>query len=157
MLVSERTLKWVMRFYPSLFFQRIWVIKFEPGFRGVRVKINKSILNRNYNKSVFGGTIFSAADPFYPVLFHQLLSHKKYNIVAWTKSAQIQYLKPALTDLFFTIQISDDEVAGCENELNAVGKYIRVHPIDMYDKNGQLCATVLNEVYVRNLDHPHYQ
>ena len=152
MLVSERTLKWVMRFYPSLFFQRIWVIKFEDGFRGVQVKINKSILNRNYNRSIFGGTIFSAADPFYPVLFHQLLTHKGYNIVAWSKSAQIQYLKPALTDLYFTIHISDEEIATCEQELNTIGKHLKVYPIDMYDKNGQLCASVLNELYVRNLN-----
>ncbi len=142
-----------MRCYPSLLFQRIWVVEFEKGFRGVKVKINKSILNRNYNNSIFGGTLFSAADPFYPVLFHQLLSHKKYNIVAWTKSAQIQYLKPALTDLSFAIRISDEDVADCENELNIAGKYVKIHAIEMYDKNGQLCATVLNEIYVRNLNH----
>ncbi len=153
MLVSEWTLKWAMRFYPSLFFQRIWVMKFTPGFRGVRVKINKSILNRNYNNSIFGGTIFSAADPFYPVLFHQLLTAKDYKVIAWSKSAQIQYLKPALADLFFTIDINDEDIAACEYDLNTIGKYLKTHPIDMYDKNGQLCASVLNEVYVRNLNY----
>jgi acyl-coenzyme A thioesterase PaaI-like protein len=152
MLLSERTLKWAMRFYPSLFFQRIWVMKFEPGFRGVHVKINKSILNINYNKSIFGGTIFSAADPFYPVLFHQLLISKGYNIIAWSKSSQIHYLKPALTDLYFNIHISDENIAHCEEELNMIGKHLKVYPIDMYDKNGQLCASVLNELYVRNLN-----
>ena len=153
MPVSENTLKWAMRFYPCLFFQRIWVIKFETEFKGVHVKINKSILNRNYNNSIFGGTIFSAADPFYPVLFHQVLSNKGYNVVAWSKSADIHFLKPGLTDLYFTITIPEEVIADCERELNHAGKYVKVYPIDIYDKNGQLCVTVLNEIYVRNLNY----
>lgn len=153
MAISENTLKWIMRFYPALFFQRIWVIKFEKGFRGVRVKINKSLLNRNYNNSIFGGTIFSAADPFYPLLFHQVLTKKGFNIIAWSKSAEIRYLKPALTDLYFSIGISDEAIAECERELNSTGKCLKTCPIDIYDKNGQLCASLFIEIYVRNLDY----
>ena len=76
MKVSEKTLKWVMRFYPPFFFQRIWVQRFHPGFTGVDVKISKSLLNRNYNASIFGGTIFAAADPFYALLFDQLFRRR---------------------------------------------------------------------------------
>ena len=57
MLVSENVLKWALRFYPPLLFQRIWVIRFTKGFRGVRVKVNRSLINNNYNNSIFGGTI----------------------------------------------------------------------------------------------------
>ena len=45
MVISENMLKWGMRFYPPLFFQRIWVKKFDKGFSGVHVKIFKSFLN----------------------------------------------------------------------------------------------------------------
>jgi|SRR6185312_6800517 len=152
MPLSENALKWVMRFYPSLFFQRIWVIKFEKGFRGVQVKINKSILNRNYNNSIFGGTIFSAADPFYPVLFYQLLTMKGYKVVAWSKSSQINFLKPGTTDLYFKINITENDLKACQLELTTAGKCLTIHNIDIYDKNGQLCANVASEVYVRDLN-----
>ena len=76
MLVSEKLLKWVMRFYPPLFFQRVWVKSFAPGYRGVTVVIRKSIFNKNYNGTIFGGTSFAAVDPFYPVLFQQILKRK---------------------------------------------------------------------------------
>src|SRR5690606_5763504 len=72
MKMSERALKWIMRFYPPLMFQRIWVKEFHPEFKGVDVIVLHSLLNRNYNSSIFGGTIFSAADPFYPILFDQI-------------------------------------------------------------------------------------
>jgi len=152
MPVSENSLKWVMRFYPPLFFQRIWVVKFDEGFRGVEVKITKSMWNRNYNDSIFGGTIFSAADPFYPVLFHQILSHKGYNIKAWAKSSEIKFLKPGHHSLSFKIVLDESEIVEAEEILNTIGKYTRIYPINIYDKNGVHVASVLNEIYMRNLN-----
>lgn len=142
-----------MRFYPPLFFQRIWVIKFQKRFRGVHVKISKSILNRNYNNSIFGGTIFSGADPFYPVLFYQLLTIKGYQVVAWSKSSHIHFLKPAMTDLYFKIGIDEETISECEQELNAAGKFVKVFITDIYDKNEQLCVSVSNEIYIRDLNY----
>ncbi|HLT42689.1 MAG TPA: DUF4442 domain-containing protein, partial [Sphingobacteriaceae bacterium] len=99
MKASEKALKWAMRFYPPLFFQRIWVKKFHPGFRGVDVTIQSSFLNRNYNSSIFGGTIFAAADPFYPILFDQIFRRKGLKTVVWLKSGSVKYLKPARSKL----------------------------------------------------------
>ncbi len=152
MVVSENLLKWIVRFYPPLFFQRIWVVKFDTDFRGVDVRIRKSFLNRNYNNSIFGGTIFSAADPFYPVLFHQVFTRKGYKIRAWSKSSHIQYLKPGFTTLSFRIRINEAEITEAEEILNTVGKYAKAHPIEIYDKNGVNVASVMNELYMRNLD-----
>jgi len=152
MVVSENVLKWAMRFYPPLFFQRIWVVRFDKGFRGVKVKVNKSLMNNNYNNSIFGGTIFAAADPFYPLLFHQALTHQGYKVRVWMKSAEIQYLKPGRKDLYFTIAIDDSAIEEVEKTLNAGEKYIKSHPITMYDKDGELCVEVNCEVYIRNLE-----
>lgn len=152
MVISENLSKWGMRFYPPLFFQRIWVVKVHKGFKGVTVKINKSIFNRNYNNSIFGGTIFSAADPFYPLLFHQIFTHKGYNVIAWSKSSDIQFIKPGLTTLHFNITISDDDIAEAEHVLNNGGKYIKAHPVDICNKHGEICVTLTNEVYLRNLN-----
>jgi hypothetical protein len=141
-----------MRFYPPLFFQRIWVMRFSPQFRGVEVKIKKSFWNRNYNKSIFGGTIFSAADPFYPVLFFQIFTMKGYSIQAWSKSSEIQYLKPGYFDLHFKLDIDDNEITEAEEILNTVGKYAKIQPVEIYDINGLNVASVKIEVYMRNLN-----
>jgi len=152
MQASENLLKWAMRFYPPLFFQRIWVQRFHKDFRGVDVKINQSLLNKNYNSSIFGGTIFSATDPFYAVLFDQIFQRKGYTNLVWLKSAEIQYLKPAKKNLFFTIKISEDEIIRAEKRLLHDGKYIVSFDINLYDTDGILCAKVKNEVYIRNLN-----
>lgn len=151
MVVSESTMKWGLRFYPPMFVQRIWVQKFGKGFTSVEVKIKKSIFNRNFNNSIFGGTLFSAADPFYAILFDQILNRRGYKVRSWLKSAQIQYLKPGRSDLYFKISLTEEDITEAEHILNTIGKYIKAFPVEIYDKDGQLCVTVMNEVYIRNL------
>ncbi|WP_017257581.1 DUF4442 domain-containing protein [Pedobacter arcticus] len=151
MNVSPNTLKWLLRFYPPLFFQRIWVVKFGEDFRSVEVKINKSILNINYNKTLFGGTIFSASDPFYAILFDQILQKRGFKTKVWLKSAHIRYLKPGNTTLRFKINIVPEDIFEAEQQLKAGEKFIKTYPIEMYNEAGVLCAVVQNEVYVRNL------
>ena len=151
MLISENTLKWAMRFYPPLFFQRIWVKKFDKGFTGVEVKIAKSILNANYNRSIFGGTIFSASDPFYALMFDQLLQRRGFKVRVWLKSAEIKYLKPGRSHLYFKIQLSEDQIMEAEEALKTVGKFVKAYPMEITNTDGEVCARVMNEVYIRNL------
>jgi hypothetical protein len=152
MKVSENTLKWIMRFYPPLLFQRIWVVSFRKDFRGVKVKVFQSILNKNYNGSIFGGTIFSAADPFYPVLFERVLNTSGRKLRIWSKSSKINFLKPALTSLTFSIILSDADMHLAINTLEADGKYEHSFLIEIYDDNSEVCASLVNEVYIRDLN-----
>jgi acyl-coenzyme A thioesterase PaaI-like protein len=151
MKVSANTLKWALRFYPPLFFQRIWVKSFAEDFRSVEVKINKSLLNTNYNRTIFGGTIFSASDPFYALLFDQIFRIKGFKTRVWLKSANIQYLKPGNQDLYFKIILSEDDILEAEQALKTIGKFVKSYPIQITNKNGEICALVNNEVYIRNL------
>lgn len=141
-----------MRLYPPMLFQRIWVKKIYKGFRGIEIKINRSLFTSNLGNSIFGGTIFSATDPFYALLFGQIMQHKGYKITVWLKSAEIEYIKPGRTDLYYTINITDEMVTEAEKTLSQEGKFVKTYPIDIYDKNGELCAKALNEVYIRNLN-----
>ncbi|MET4080497.1 acyl-coenzyme A thioesterase PaaI-like protein [Pedobacter sp. UYP30] len=150
MIVSEKTLRWALNLYPPLLFQRIWIKKFHPGFLGVDVKISNSLLNRNYNGSIFGGSIFSATDPFYAILFDQLMQRRGFKVRVWLKSASIQYLKPGMTTLYFSLKITEDMIADAEHSLRTNGKFVKSYPILLFDKKGDLCASVMNEVYLRN-------
>jgi acyl-coenzyme A thioesterase PaaI-like protein len=151
MTISENSLKWLMRLYPPMFFQRIWVKKIYKGFTGIDVKINRSLITSNLGNSTFGGTIFSAADPFYALLFGQIMQRKGFKITVWLKSAHIQYIKPGKTDLFYSFSIDEEMINEAEKALKSEGKFIKSYPIEIFDKNGELCATALNEVYIRNL------
>ncbi len=152
MKISENSLKWLMRLYPPMLFQRIWVKKVHKGFRGIDIKINKSLFTINLGSAIFGGTLFSATDPFYALLLGQVMQHKGYKITVWLKSAQIKYIKPGRTDLNFTLIITDEMIAEVDAALKNEGKFIKAYPIEVFDKSGELCVSVMNEVYIRNLD-----
>lgn len=154
MIISETVLKWALRLYPPFFFQRIWTRKFHEGFRGADVKISKSLLNRNYNSSIFGGTIYAATDPFYAILFDQLLQRQGFKVRVWLKSASIQYLKPGRSALYFSIYVTDEMLQQAILSLQNTGKFVQAYPMEIRNRQGELCATVMNEVYVRNL---HYR
>ena len=141
-----------MRLYPPMLFQRIWVKKIHKNYRGADIKINKSLFTTNFGNSIFGGTIFTATDPFYALLFGQILKHKGYNITVWLKSASIDYIKPGRTDLHYTIEIDDDMINEAVQILKKDGKFIKMYPIEIFDKTGQLCVIAHNEVYIRDLD-----
>jgi nitrogen regulatory protein PII len=152
MVVSENTLKWLMRLYPPLLFQRIWVRSFDKGFRGVNVKIIKSIFNKNYNGSIFGGTIFAAADPFYPVLFDRVLNTGDRKLRIWSKSSKIDFLKPALSSVSFNIVLTDADIELAIKTLNTNGKYEHCFLVEIFDYNNEVCASLMNEVYIRDLN-----
>lgn len=151
MRVSENVLKWGMRLYPPFLFQRIWVRRFGKGFTSVTVSIGRSLLNRNYNASIFGGTIFAAADPFYALLFDQIFQRKGFETVVWLKSASIQYTKPARTALLFSIAISEDDLHEAEAGLIERGKFVKTYPVVIRDKQGDTCAIMQNEVYIKDV------
>ncbi len=149
MKVSEHVLKWGMRLYPPLLLQRIWVQTIYDNFLGADIKINRSLMTLNFGKAIFGGTIYSGTDPFYAMLFGQILRNKGYHVTVWLKSASIQFIKPGRSDLFYSIKITDEMIAEAEAELNAKGTFIRSYPIEIYSENGVLHALAKNEIYIK--------
>lgn len=152
MKLSPTSLKWVLRTYPPFLFQRIWVKKIYDDFKGAEVKIYKSFLNINSNKTVFGGTIFSALDPMHPILLDQVFKKRGLKkTVAWLKSAKIDYLKPGSTDLTYRITLDDTEIEEAYKTIKAKGKVIKTFTTEVIDKNGVKCAVCQNEIYIRDL------
>jgi len=151
MLASKTALKWAMRFYPPFLFQGIWTQKFDDEFWGVQVKIIKNIFNKNYNNSIFGGTTFSAVDPFPVILFHQILKRKGYSVQLWTKHASIDYIKPGISSLYFNISFTDENLQEAILALEEKGKFIKTFQIKITNKEGILHAIVHNEIYIKKL------
>lgn len=153
MKLNPSSLKWLLRFYPPFFFQRIWIKQVHKGFKGIDVKIYKSSLNINSNKTVFGGTIFSALDPVHSILLDQIFqANGLKRTVAWLKSARIEYLKPGRTDLSYSLYLEDEDIAEAFDEIKRRGKVIKTFSTAVFDKNGVKCAVCHNEIYIRNLD-----
>lgn len=79
------------------------------------------------------------------------MQRRGFKVRVWLKSASIQYLKPGRSTLYFTITVTDEMLSEAEHALKTVGKFVKAYPMEITNKHGELCATVMNEVYIRNL------
>ena len=149
MRASAKKLKWLLRFYPPFFFQRIVVKEIHPEFLHMHLRVKRSLLTRNPAGTTFGGTIFSATDPLYALMLSSALERRGLNIVVWLKHAKIDYLKPAATTLDIHVDLPSEVVDEAMQVVSSGEKYIRSFEILLTDASGEICAKVENQVYVR--------
>jgi len=147
--ITAKNAKWLLKFYPPFFFNRISIINVSADFTEVNVKVKKSFLNLNLAKTIFGGTMFSAADPFIAIMFWQIFI-KRFNkkIIVWLKSAEIIYKKPANSDIYINFKISEQEIIEAKTILEEKSKYVAEHQVELKNKDGDIFALVNLKSYL---------
>ena len=76
-------------------FNRIKIVYVSDDFRHIDVRLKLSFWNRNPNKALWGGAIFSAADSFYPIMLKQAALINGIKTEFFTKSTRVDYIKEA--------------------------------------------------------------
>ena len=147
---SAKTIAFFLNLFPPLFFNRIILKKVNNTFSDLDILIKYSWMNRNIQKSIFGGTIFSAFDPFFAIMYWQAFSKLNLPMEVWVKSADINYLKPAKSDLFINFKIEDTDIQNAIDHLKDNYKYEVCHTIKAYDKTGEAYAEARILIYIRN-------
>ncbi len=69
----------------------------------VHLRLRLNMWTYNYVGTIFGGSMFSASDPFYMVMLFRSLGS---SFVVWDKSASIKFKKPARTTLFAKLEMT---------------------------------------------------
>ena len=139
-----------MNIFPPLFFNRIILKEVSKDYTFMKVKIRRSFLNMNFHRSIFGGTIFSAFDPYFPTMYYNIFAQKNRKLEIWMKSANIKYKRPATTHLFLEFKITEEDIQLAERELNKVGKFEKWHTVQAINKKGIVCAEAEMLVYLRD-------
>jgi len=147
--ISPFRFKTIFNIYPPLFINRTKVTHVSDDFKEVDVKLRFSLMNRNFNGSTFCGSIFMAADAYYPIMYRAALSHRHVKSQAWLKQAEIDYLKPAYSDLIYKYRLSDEDMDNAENAIEESGRFKEWHTVEAVDKEGDVCARVKLLSYLR--------
>ena len=83
------------------------VVYISEDFLKIQIKLPFSYKNANYVNTIFGGSMFSAVDPF-PMT--QLMNLIGDQYVVWDKSAEIFFRRPAKEDLFADFIYTNEEI-----------------------------------------------
>jgi hypothetical protein len=101
------------------------------------------------NGTIFGGSLFSAADPFYAIMYWQIFERKGMKVLTWLKTAQIQYLRPANEKLYIDFKLTDEDIEEAIAALMEHGRYKKTHDIQFVNSKGEVFVKAQNEVYLR--------
>ena len=117
-------------------------------FSKIQIKLPYSYKNANYVNTIFGGSMFSAVDPF-PMT--QLMNLIGDDYVIWDKAAEIFFRRPAKEDLYaeFTYSFEElDEIKQKTKENNEF-EIIKTTQLTNKDKSIVFCE-VRKKVYIAN-------
>ena len=141
-------LKLSLNIFPPLFFNRIALKSISSDYREINVILKKSIFNINYYKSIYGGSIFSACDPYFPIMYYHIFKNRK--LIVWVKSAEINYIKPAYSSLKLNFKIQDSQIKEIEQALFKNGKHEIINEVKAINLENVICAEAKITVYLRD-------
>tara|TARA_Y100000739_G_scaffold216430_1_gene211906 strand:+ start:153 stop:632 length:480 start_codon:yes stop_codon:yes gene_type:complete len=150
MQIPRFAIKFVLNIFPPLLFNRIVLKEISDDFLEMKVVLKKSLFNVNFHKTIFGGSIFSACDPYFPTMYYHIFAKKRRKLIIWLKSAEIQYLKPADSTLRLYFKITKEEVQLAEKTLNQKGKFEIWHTVKAFNMQGVVCAKARMQIYLRD-------
>ena len=150
MKIPKFAIKFVLNIFPPLLFNRIVLKEISNDFMQMRVVIRRALFNINFHKTIFGGSIFSACDPYFPTMYYHIFVNKDRKLIIWLKSAEIQYLRPANSSLKLHFKITKKDIALAEKELDEIGKFEIWHNVEAINKKGVVCARAKMQVYLKD-------
>ncbi len=147
--LQPKELRRMLNLWFPFLVNRIQIISITEDFHEMQVRLKHSFWNRNPNKSVWGGSITSALDPFFPIMLKQILLKRGIITDFYSKAVNVQFIKMVKSNVMFQFSISKEEVAATEKELKENGKYSDWYSVDGIDSEGEICVNGRVQVYLR--------
>ena len=124
------------------------VVYISENFLQIKIKLPFSYKNANYVNTIFGGSMFSAVDPF-PMT--QLMNLIGDDYVVWDKSAEIFFRRPAKEDLYADFIYTIGEINEIKQKVQEQNEFeiVKTTKLTNKDKSIVYCE-VHKRVYIAN-------
>lgn len=139
-----------LNWYPMYWCTQGQVLFLKHNWQHAIIRLRLGFWTKNYVGTIFGGSMFSALDPFHMVLLLKCLG-KDY--IVWDKAANIQFKRPGRGILTAEILYEDQELSSIRQELIKNGRHEFVKSTDWVDQQGQVIATLQKTIYVATKEH----
>lgn len=144
--MKPANLRRLMNLWPPYLAAGIRVREIAPDWKRVRVDLVARWWNRNYVGTHFGGSLFAMTDPFYMLMFINLLGP---DYVVWDYAAHIRFVKPGRGTVSACFGVGDDDLARVIDATSGGERFIAEYPVVVHDRDGDEVARVRREVYFR--------
>lgn len=135
----------LMNWYPMYFGTGGKILFWADDSSEVHLRLKLSLWTKNYVGTIFGGSLFAAADPFYMVMLIRMLGDA---YVVWDKTAHIRFKKPAKTTLYALLKISHEDLLSIKHQVKECGHATKTFVIRWMDKDQTVYAEIERQCYI---------
>jgi len=135
----KNNLKVMFNLWPPLLGAGIRITRIQADWREVDVEMKLRRWNTNYVGTHYGGSLYSMTDPFYMVMFIEILGR---DYIVWDKSAMIRFRKPGRGTVYAQFRITEQQVDEIREALKREEKIDREFGVDVKSGDGEIIAEV---------------
>lgn len=143
---GSRLTRWRFNLFPAYFGTGARVTYLADDFREVRVRLPLSWRTRNVVGTIFGGSMYSAVDPFYMIMLMRNLGDR-YEV--WDKAARIRFRRPGRETLHARFVLEEEELDEIRRILTPGEAVDRSYGVELRSADGVVHAEVEKVVHVR--------
>jgi acyl-coenzyme A thioesterase PaaI-like protein len=142
---STRRFRFLMNCYPMYFGTGGKIIFWSSDSHEVHLKLRLSIWTRNLVGTMFGGSMFAAADPFYMIMLTRCLGN---DYVVWDKSASIRFRRPGKSTLYAKFELSDELLDNIKKQVAEKGETEHTFIVQWLNTEGVVHAESERHCYI---------
>ena len=135
----KKNLKTMFNLWPPLLGAGIRIKRIQPDWKEVDVEMKLRRWNANYVGTHYGGSLYSMTDPFYMVMFIEILGR---DYIVWDKSAMIRFRKPGRGTVHAHFRITEEQVNEIREALKMEEKIDREFRVEVKSSDGEIIAEV---------------
>ena len=135
----RRNFKLLFNLWPPLLGAGIRITRVQPDWKEVEVEMKLRRWNKNYVGTHYGGSLYSMTDPFFMVMFIEILGR---DYIVWDKSATIRFRKPGRGTVHAHFRVTEEQVAEIREALNIEEKIDREFSVEVKSGDGEIVAEV---------------
>jgi hypothetical protein len=134
-----------MNWYPMYFGTGGKILFWSSDFQEVHLRLRLNLWTYNYVGTIYGGSLFSASDPFYMLMWLNILGK---NYVVWDKSASIRFRRPARKTVYTKYLISNAMIDDIKQQVLEKQEISIPFTIQWLDTEGVVHAEIERMIYI---------
>lgn len=134
-----------MNWYPMFLGTGGKILFLSGDYKKATIRLKLNMWTYNYVGTIFGGSQFSALDPFHMVLLLKVIGP---GYVVLDKAGTIRFKKPGKGIITATVEYTDDEIKMIRERAQQEGKFELVKTTNWINKDGQIVSTMEKTLYI---------
>lgn len=143
--LKTRFFRYGLNVYPMYFGTGGRLIYLAGDWTRATVRLKLNLFTRNYVGTIFGGSMFAAADPFHMVLLMNILGPQ---FIVWDKAGRIDFKKPGRGPIEAKFVYTPEEITNIRAATVENGSFEFKKSVPWIDEQGETVSIFEKTVYV---------